>query len=166
MADAAPGLLRSAYLLTGGHADAEDLLQSALLRTLSRWQTIEGSPIAYAFRVLVNLSHDRWRSRRRWSSRAASEMVLEGPAADELERVLARDAIVAAARGLSRVQREVIACRFVLDLAVPETARALRLPEGTVKSHTARALALMRKALAETAGGTGDVSCEEVRRAQ
>ena len=50
---------------------------------------------------------------------------------------------------LPRVQREVLACRFVLDLDVAQTARTLGLPDGTVKSHTARALARLRELLAE-----------------
>jgi hypothetical protein len=41
----------------------------------------------------------------------------------------------------------VLACRFLLDLTVAETADALGLPEGTVKSYTARALARMRELL-------------------
>lgn len=43
-----PRLLRSAYLLLGDQDDAEDLLQSALMRTLRRWRAISGSPAAYA----------------------------------------------------------------------------------------------------------------------
>ena len=56
VASASPGLLRAAYLLTGDRADAEDLLQSALLRVFRQWRTITGPPKAYAVAVLVNLS--------------------------------------------------------------------------------------------------------------
>jgi len=65
VAASAPGLLRSAYVLTGDHADADDLLQNALLRTLRHWSSIGTSPVGYAFRVMVNLSHDRRRAQRR-----------------------------------------------------------------------------------------------------
>jgi hypothetical protein len=55
-------VLRSAYLLLGDRDDAEDLLQTALIRTLRRWDAISGSPAAYAFAVLVNLSRDHERA--------------------------------------------------------------------------------------------------------
>ncbi|MGO9750974.1 MAG: sigma-70 family RNA polymerase sigma factor [Solirubrobacteraceae bacterium] len=165
VAAAAPALLRSAFVLTGDHADAEDLLQAALLQTLRRWSTIGSSPTGYAFRVLVNLSHDQLRAQRRQPLRASAPATVEVSAADELERVLERDAIVTAVGRLSRAQREVLACRFVLDLDVAQTARTLGLPDGTVKSHTARALSRMRELLAEDAITTGDAS-SEVRHAE
>jgi RNA polymerase sigma factor (sigma-70 family) len=125
VASASPGLLRSAYLLTGDHAVAEDLLQSALLRTLRRWDSITGPPGAYAFAVLVNLSRDRLRAGRRRPATAPEHDALERPAADQLDRLVERDAITRAARRLPNAQREVLACRFVLDLTVAETADAL-----------------------------------------
>jgi RNA polymerase sigma-70 factor (sigma-E family) len=136
---ASPALLRSAYLLTGDHGHAEDLLQSALARTLGRWHAISGSPTAYVFAVLVNLSHDHRRAQRRRPLTALDRGVPDRPAADQLDRVLERDAITQAAGCLPRSQREVLACRFVLDLSVAETAATLGLPEGTVKSYAARA---------------------------
>ena len=160
VAASAPGLLRSAYVLTGDHADADDLLQNALLRTLCHWSSVGTSPVGYAFRVMVNLSHDRRRAQRRRPARAPEHDALALPAVDELERVVQRDAIVAAVGRLSRVQREVLACRFVLDLDVAQTARTLRLPDGTVKSHTARALARMRELLDENEITTGDARAE------
>ena len=160
VAESAPTLLRTAYVLTGDHADADDLLQNALLQTLRHWSTIGTSPVGYAFRVIVNLSHDRRRARRRRPSRAPAHDALAVPAVDELERVVERDAIVGAVARLSRVQREVLACRFVLDLDVAQTAQTLGLPDGTVKSHTARALARMRELLDESEMTTGDAPAE------
>lgn len=148
VASASPGLLRAAYLLTGDRSDAEDLLQNALLRVFRRWQSISGPPSGYAFTVLVNLSRDdRRRVRRRPSTVDGDDR--EAPAAlDPVGQLLDRAEVVQAARCLPRVQQAVIACRFLLDLSVGETAMALDLPEGTVKSHTARALAKMRDLLA------------------
>ena len=145
--NASPDLLRSAYVLVGNHSDAEDLLQAVLLRTLKRWQVIEGQPAAYAFAVLVNLSRDRQRNRRRRPVTASPDRAPEPTATDEIDRLLERDAIVRVARRLPRRQREILACRFLLDLSVPETAAALGVPEGTVKSYTARALDRMRALL-------------------
>ena len=164
VADSAPTLLRSAYVLTGDHADADDLLQNTLVRTLRRWSSIGTSPVGYAFRVMVNLSHDRRRTQQRQPSRALEHDVLTVPAVDEFERVIERDAILAAVGRLSRVQREVLACRFVLDLDVAQTARTLGLADGTVKSHTARALARMRELLDGDAITRGDAR-SEVRHA-
>src|ERR1700733_10789113 len=70
VAASAAGLLRSAYVLTGDHADADDLLQNALLRTLRHWSSIGTSPVGYVFRVMVNLSHDHRRAQRRGARRA------------------------------------------------------------------------------------------------
>ena len=147
VASASPGLLRSAYLLVGDQAVAEDLLQSALLRVLHRWDSISGSPVAYTFTALVNLSRDRFRAQRRRPAIPQEGYALGQPAGDQLDRLLERDAITRAARGLPDAQRQVLACRFLLDLTVAKTAEALGLPEGTVKSYTARALARMRELL-------------------
>ena len=157
-----PGLLRSALLLVDDHALAEDLLQSALLRTLRRWDSITGSPAGYAFAALVNLSRDGFRAQRRRPVITQDLDAVEHPGADHLDRLLERDAITRAARRLPRAQREVLACRFLLDLTVAETAAALKLPEGTVKSYTARALARMRELL--DGDSIGERPASEVRR--
>jgi DNA-directed RNA polymerase specialized sigma24 family protein len=57
-----PSLLRTAFLLTGDRGHAEDLLQTTLLRVAWRWRAASARPDAYARRVLVNLSRDRWRN--------------------------------------------------------------------------------------------------------
>jgi RNA polymerase sigma-70 factor (sigma-E family) len=144
---ASPGLLRAAYLMTGDAGEAEDLLQGALLRVFRRWGAISESPTAYAFTVLMNLSRDhrRWLQRQRTS--LASEPRGAPAASDPVGRLLDRSEVVQAARALPRAQQAVIACRYLLDLSVTETALALDLPEGTVKSYTARALAKMRELL-------------------
>lgn len=148
VASESPGLLRSAYVLTGDTAEAEDLLQSTLLRVFRRWGTIRESPTAYAFTVLMNLSRDH----RRWLHRQRTTLGSESrdlpAAADPVGQLLDRSEIVQAARRLPRPQQAVIACRYLLDFSVTETAVALDLPEGTVKSYTARALAKMRELLA------------------
>lgn len=147
VASASPGLLRAAYLLTGDRADAEDLLQNALLRVFRRWETISGPPTGYAFAVLVNLSRDHRRWLRRRPATVPGDERDAPAAADAVGRLLDRAEVVQAARCLPRVQQSVIACRFLLDLSVGETALALDLPKGTVKSYTSRALTRMRDLL-------------------
>ena len=165
MLSASAALFRSAIVLTGNRSDAEDLPQTALLRTLRRWEAITGPPAAYTFTVLVNLSRDRYRNEQRRLPTAPHHNVADRGGADEIDRLIERHAITHAAWQLPASQREVLACRFVMDLTVAETARALRLPEGTVKSYTARALDRMRELLAEYPTGRPDHG-SEVRHAE
>ena len=66
-------LLRTAYLLSGDRGYAEDLVQTALLRTARRWRAARRQPHAYARRIVINLAKDRWRGlsrrprNRRWA---------------------------------------------------------------------------------------------------
>ena len=157
VATASPGLLRAAYLLTGDTGDAEDLLQAALLRVFRRWGAISESPTAYAFTVLMNLSRDHRRRLHRQRATLASEAQNAVDAVDPVGQLLDRSEIVQAARRLPQLQQAVIACRYLLDFSVSETAGALDLPEGTVKSYTARALAKMRELLTTRSGSAMEV---------
>ncbi len=157
---ASPSLLRSAFVLTGDRGHAEDLLQTTLWRTASRWRVARLAPDAYAHRVLVNLSRDRRRGlRRRPVEQPASDVTVE-VVVDPLDGLIARDTMTRAVRRLPVRQREVVVFRFFLDLSVAETAAALGISEGAVKSHTARALGRMRDLLAESDPVSGDVSAE------
>jgi RNA polymerase sigma-70 factor (sigma-E family) len=147
VAGSSPRLLRSAYLLTGDRGHAEDLVQNALWRTLNHWHEIDISPEAYGLKVLVNLSRDRKRNLGRRLREITADHVPDPAAPDDLERLLERDAVIAAARELPRRQREVLTLRFLLDLSVAETADTLGFSEGAVKAYTSRALAGMRELL-------------------
>jgi len=143
-------LVRTAYLLTGDAGHAEDIVQSALLRTARRWRSARRSPEAYARTVVANLAKDRWRHLGRRPAEAPLEhdAPLTGPPDDRVDR----DALMQAARGLPPGQRAVLVLRYFDDLSVEETAAALGCSVGTVKSQTSRALASLRTALtADTA---------------
>ena len=147
-----PILLRSAYLLCGNRAQAEDLLQLTLLRTARRWAVAREAPEAYARRVLVNLSRDR----RRWALRHPREYPLDlvhqpALADDPAQGIAERAAVIRALRRLPSRQREVLVLRFYADLSVAETAAAMDASYGTVKSYTSRALLRMRELLADPA---------------
>lgn len=144
-------LMRSAYLLTGDRAHAEDLLQIALVRTARRWDQAREAPGAYAYRVLVNLMHDRHRRRaRRVIELPLTENEGASPAtADHAERVVEHDEIIRALRLLAPRQREVVVLRFFADLSVSETAAAIGSSQGSVKVHTSRALGRLRAILAD-----------------
>ena len=53
--------------------------------------------------------------------------------------------LVAVMRTLARRQREVLACRYVLELSVAETAHLLEISEGSVKAHTHRGLRVLKQ---------------------
>jgi RNA polymerase sigma-70 factor (sigma-E family) len=142
-------LLRTAYLLTGDAGHAEDVVQSALLRTARRWRSARRSPEAYARTTVANLVKDRWRSLGRRPTEAPLEhdiplAVHDGASYDSR---LDRDLLMRAARALPLGQRAVLVLRYFDDLSVEETARTLGITTGTVKSQTSRALASMRAAL-------------------
>ena len=150
---AAPSLLRSAFLLCGDRGHAEDLLQMTFWRTAQRWVLAREAPNAYAYRVLVNLSRDRRRGQRRRVSEWLGSDDRAGVDLDQSERFAQRDVMSRAVRRLPDRQREVIVLRFYLDLSIAQTAAALGSSEGTVKSHTARALTRMRELLASRPPG-------------
>lgn len=137
-------LLRTAYLLCGDRGHAEDIVQTALLRTARRWSSARPAPEAYARRVVVNLAKDRWRTQRRRPSEAPLEADVAVPVRDG---VADRDQLLRAARRLPAGQRAVLVLRYFDDLSVADTAAALGCSTGTVKSQTARALERLRAAL-------------------
>ena len=63
--EAWPGLLRTAYLLTGDRGHAEDVVQTALLQVARKWRRMRGDPTPYARQAVVNLAKNRWRDRFR-----------------------------------------------------------------------------------------------------
>ncbi len=147
--DASPSLLRTAYLLTGDRGHAEDILQTALLRTARRWAAARREPVAYARRVLVNLAKDRWRDRGRRvteSALPAREPIHDGPDA----QILLRQSLLPAVDELPARQRAVLVLRFFEDLSVDDTAAALGCSAGTVKSQTSAALANLRATLGDS----------------
>jgi RNA polymerase sigma-70 factor (sigma-E family) len=140
-------LVRSAYLLCGDPGHAEDIVQTALMRTARRWRHARGNPEAYARRVVVNLAKDRWRGLRRRPAELPLEMDVQAPLSTQ---VLDRHMLVRAAQQLPLGQRAVLVLRYFDDLSVEDTAAALGCTTGTVKSQTTRALENLRAALTPT----------------
>jgi RNA polymerase sigma-70 factor (sigma-E family) len=128
--------LRLAFSLTGDRAAAEDLVQTALMRTYSHWARIGGQdPVAYCRRVIVNANHDRWRTR---PGREVAQEAEPRPVSDHAPVLAERNAIVRALRELTDRERVVVVMRFLVDLSEADTARELGLRPGTVKSTTSR----------------------------
>lgn len=138
-------LLRSAWLLTGNWASAEDLVQTALLQSWRHWDVIKSdAPEFYVRRVLMNtfLSGQR----RRWSGERPLAVLPDRAAVDEVSATEMRHVIWSALSGLPARQRAVVVLRYFNDLSEVQAARVLGCSVGTVKSQTSRALAKLRSA--------------------
>ncbi|MFR9777090.1 SigE family RNA polymerase sigma factor [Micromonospora sp. MS34] len=144
-------LLRTAYLLAGDWATAEDLLQTALTKTYLAWKRLGGIEALepYARRVLVNTSTSWWR--RRWHGERPTEVLPERAGVDEIEQQLDRDALWRHLQALPARQRAVLVLRFYEDMSEAQTAALLEISPGTVKSQTSRALNTLRRRLGSAA---------------
>jgi RNA polymerase sigma-70 factor (sigma-E family) len=140
-----PALLRAAWLLTGDAGKAEDLLQTALARVWRRWPRVcDGAPEAYARRVLYTTYLTWWR--RRWRAEVPAARMPDTPDPGNLaDESVTRDVVRRALARLSPRQRAVVVLRFVEDRSAAETAALLGCPDGTVKTQTSRALAVLRR---------------------
>lgn len=136
-------LLRSAWLLVGEWAAAEDLVQTALMRTWPKWRRLRtpDDAEAYVRRVMVNTFISS--SRRRWHGEIATERVPETAA--QSEDVELRHLVTAAVHALPAKQRAVVVLRFFDDLTEAQTAAVLGIAVGTVKSQTSKAFATLRR---------------------
>lgn len=144
MAQAAPQLGRTAWLLCGDVHRAEELVQQTLVRTYVAWpRARETDPLAYARRVLANLRIDSWRKHRR-ELLTAPEDLPEGHAASGAEGHANRDVLVRALMKLAPQRRRVVVLRYLMDLSEDEVARDLRISTGTVKSTASRGLQQLR----------------------
>ncbi|MFI7425831.1 SigE family RNA polymerase sigma factor [Micromonospora sp. NPDC049836] len=140
-------LLRTAYLLAGDWATAEDLLQTALTKTYLAWKRLGGIEAIepYARRVMVNTSTSWWR--RRWHGERPTEVLPERAGVDEIEQQLDRDVLWRHLQALPARQRAVLVLRYYEDMSEAQTAALLEISPGTVKSQTSRALNTLRRRL-------------------
>ncbi|WP_307871797.1 SigE family RNA polymerase sigma factor [Micromonospora sp. U21] len=144
-------LLRTAYLLTGDWATAEDLLQTALTKTYLAWKRLGGIEAVepYARRVMVNTSTSWWR--RRWHGERPTEVLPERAGVDEIEQQLDRDLLWRHLRELPNRQRAVLVLRYYEDMSEAQTAAMLNISPGTVKSQASRALSTLRRRMGAAA---------------
>ncbi len=149
-------LLHTAFYLTGDHALAEDLLQTALVKAWFAWGRVNADPEAYVRRILATTSTSWWR--RKWRREAPhGPEDLAGAAlrsADVGARAAGRPDHAAGAddrhdlwtalRQLPARQRAVVVLRFLDDLSEAQVANVLGCSVGTVKSQSSKALAKLR----------------------
>ncbi len=151
---------RTAFLITMSAAEAEDAAQDAFVKAhaaLGRFR--RGKPLRpWLLTIVANEARNRHASagrRQQLLHRAAAEHGLGGrdaaPSSPETAVLSAERhaSLLAALDTLSTTDRDVIACRHLLDLSERETAAVLGCRPGTVKSRLSRALARLRAAVGE-----------------
>jgi RNA polymerase sigma-70 factor, ECF subfamily len=144
-------LVRTAFLMAGDRGHAEDLAQSALLKTYLAWGRLRApeNAEAYARRTLIRLvARSR---RRRWVGEipAGPDLDLAASAGSAGTDHASLDGVLDVRRALAALpagQREVLVLRFLDDRTEAETATLLGISVGTVKSRTSRGLAALRQA--------------------
>ena len=137
-------LSRAAYLLTGDHQAAEDLVQDTYVVLVRRWQKAgRVDPDPYVRRILYSRFVDGWRRRRLTELPTASLPDADG--GDETTAVDSRLTLREALARLTPRQRAVLVLRFYEDLTEVQAAAALGISANTVKSQTRLALQRLRE---------------------
>ena len=146
---------RTAYVITGSAADAEEVVQDAFVKAYrARGRFRSGEPLRpWLLAIVANEARNRRRSsarRARLSLQLAEERPSGGAAPSPEVALLAREEraeLLAAVDRLGEEQRAAIACRYFLGLSEAETAAVLGCRPGTVKSRLSRALARLEEEL-------------------
>jgi RNA polymerase sigma-70 factor (sigma-E family) len=143
-------LLRLAFLLVGDRGHAEDLVQTALMKTYRHWDRIirRGEPSAYVRRALVT-THTSWR-RRAWHREQPTGRLPDVAAAGPADRLDTSEELRLALAALPPRMRATVVLRYYEDLSERQTARLMGCSESTVNTQAARGLARLRSTL--TAG--------------
>jgi RNA polymerase sigma factor (sigma-70 family) len=134
---------RVARRILGDPTTAEDVAAETMARAFAHWRKIGDQPWreGWVVRVATNLSLDIARSRNRMTDAAMREEARED------DDVAVRLALVEAMARLPKRQREVVALRHLAGLSEQETAAALRVSTGSVKTHLHRGLSALRSRL-------------------
>jgi RNA polymerase sigma-70 factor (sigma-E family) len=138
-------LFRAAFLLCGDRDEAEDLVQTALLKVVQAWRRIQriDNVDAYARKTLVNVFIAS--RRRMWRREQPHGQIPDRPAqAHDLDTGIA---VQAALARLPVKQRTVLVLRYWEDLSVESTADVLGMRPGTVRSHASRGVAALRASM-------------------
>jgi RNA polymerase sigma-70 factor (sigma-E family) len=134
-------LQRTAWLLTGDWAAAEDLVQTALLRCWPRWSSI-AAPESYVRSALVRSFVSA--RRRRWIGEQPSAVLADMPAPDAISPADVRASVRSALAALAPRERAVVVLRYYADMSETDTGAALGISAGSVKRYASDALAKLR----------------------
>jgi len=146
MAARQPGLLRTAYLLTGDRHSAEDLVQTALAKLYLSWDKVQRRELldGYVRRIMVNEHNSLWR--RAWKRKEVStDSVPDHAGVYDRPDHGERSALWEFVQTLPRKQRAVVVLRYYEDMSEAEVADVMGISVGTVKSQSSRALAALRE---------------------
>ena len=154
-------LARVAYVLTGSHAEADDVVADALASAWRHWPRVRDadSPSAYVRRAVVNIAASR--VRRRVHERRGSALL--GPLVGRLHHgpdVDARVDLQQAVLALPPRRRACVVLRHVVGLSTTEVAQTLGISEGAVKSQLWKGLDQLRRELGEAHGTGGALGAE------
>jgi RNA polymerase sigma-70 factor (sigma-E family) len=137
-------LLRRARRLVADPLDAQDLLQTALIRMYRRWDSLADKQLADAYlrRVMINARTEWWRERKLEEVLTAQlpDRSVEDLTEQHADHALLMDAL----KTLTPTQRAVVVLRHWEQMSTQETAFALGMAAGTVKSTLHRALTRLR----------------------
>ncbi|MFF4378498.1 SigE family RNA polymerase sigma factor [Kitasatospora sp. NPDC001547] len=150
-------LARLAHLLTGGADAADDLAADALVALWQRWDRVRAAdhPIAYARGVVANMARERIRSAVRERRRILLFWTRSPDRTDGPDVAAVLDVRAALAR-LPFRKRACVVLRHAFDLSEKDTAAALGISVGTVKSQTSKGMAELERALG--AGSVGELT--------
>jgi RNA polymerase sigma-70 factor (sigma-E family) len=139
-----PALVRYATLLCGNPVEAEELVQSAVVRVALRWPFVrdKDDPNAYVKRAIVHANINQWRRRSR---ETLTDALPDAGVADRTSDVADHDSVRRALAELPPRQRAVLVLRYLDDMSEQDAAAVLGCSVGTVKSTTHKALAKLRQ---------------------
>ena len=138
---------RVGYRIVGDVTTAEDVAAETVARAVVHWPRLDhpARRQAWVAKVAANVAIDVVRRRGRLLSDTRPPVADTGA-----DRTAERLALAAALASLSARQRQVVVLRYLADLPEAEVASSLGLSLNTVKKHTARALAALRRTLGPT----------------
>lgn len=147
------GMRRTAWLLTGNHSDADDLVQETLLTAYRRWRKVAAAQEvgAYLNRMLINHYLSAQRRRRPQTVPIEQEGDLgsttaRGPAST----IVDRDVLTTALRGLPVRERTAVVLRHYLQLSTPEIGEAMGIGPSSARSALSRGIRSLRHAIQDT----------------
>jgi RNA polymerase sigma factor (sigma-70 family) len=132
-------------LLTRDRAEAEDLMQEALLRVWERWDHVRSvdDPTGYLYRTAMNLQ----RKRLRRAAVAIRHAIGPRPPRDQLDEVESRDAVLRALGTLSPRQRTSLVLTDLLDYSPEEAGRLMGVKATTVRVLVSQGRAALRDSM-------------------
>ena len=149
-------LVRAAVFLGAAPHEAEDIAQATLVLCYRKWDRVQSADDrdAYVYRMLMNtLRSDR---RSAWWRKRSPQALPDQSVGDSSEATAIADAVHRAMGTLTADQQHVVVLRYFVQLTEAQTAAALGIPAGTVKSRLSRSIAALsaNHHLAEFAGGS------------